>query len=116
MLRLVTDEDFNGRIVRGVRRREPGLDLVRMQDVGLRTGPDEDLLEWAAKEGRIVISNDRQTLVGLAYARIAAGLPMPGVFILKPQVTVAQAIDAIVLMDDSSSQEDWKDRVEFFPM
>jgi hypothetical protein len=36
MLRLLTDEDVHGDIVHGLRRRQPALDLVRAQDVGLR--------------------------------------------------------------------------------
>ena len=40
MLRLVTDENFNGDIVRGLLRRHPELDLVRVQDVGLVETPD----------------------------------------------------------------------------
>lgn len=35
MLRLATDEDFNNRILRGLLRRRPGLDIVRVQDAGL---------------------------------------------------------------------------------
>ena len=35
MLRIGADENFNGAIVRGMLRRQPALDLVRIQDVGL---------------------------------------------------------------------------------
>jgi hypothetical protein len=35
MLRLAADENFNNDIVRGVRRRNPSVDLVRVQDVAL---------------------------------------------------------------------------------
>ncbi len=34
MLRLVSDENFNGDIVRGLMFRLPDLNLVRVQDVG----------------------------------------------------------------------------------
>ncbi len=52
MLRLVSDENFNGDIVRGLFRRHPELELVRVQDVGLMQTPDPDILEWAASQGR----------------------------------------------------------------
>jgi hypothetical protein len=35
MLRLAADENFNADIIRGLRRRLPELDVVRVQDVGL---------------------------------------------------------------------------------
>jgi hypothetical protein len=35
MLRLAADENFNNDIVRGILRRNPAVDIVRIQDVGL---------------------------------------------------------------------------------
>ena len=35
MLPLASDENFNGHIVRGLFRRNPEIDLVRVQDAGL---------------------------------------------------------------------------------
>ncbi len=48
ILLFLADEDFNRRILRGLRRRLPLLDIVRAQDVGLITRPDTKVLEWAA--------------------------------------------------------------------
>ena len=39
---------------------EPTLDIVRVQDVGLRTASDPDILAWAASEGRILLTHDRK--------------------------------------------------------
>ena len=54
MLRLLTDEDFDGDITRGLLRQNPGLDLVRVLDIGLGGSPDLVVLEWASRESRIV--------------------------------------------------------------
>ncbi|MBU2609951.1 MAG: DUF5615 family PIN-like protein, partial [Chloroflexi bacterium] len=48
MLRLAADENFNNDIVRGLLRRKPDLDIVRIQDVGLSAADDPTMLEWAA--------------------------------------------------------------------
>ena len=48
MIRLVSDENFNGDIVRGLLLRRPDLDLVRIQDVGLEGAEDPAVLAWAA--------------------------------------------------------------------
>jgi hypothetical protein len=50
MLPLAADENFNNDIVRGLLRRNPRLDIVRAQDVGLSGAGDEAVLEWAARE------------------------------------------------------------------
>ena len=44
MLRLATDEDFNNRILRGLLRRQPDLDILRVQDPGLAGRDDEAVL------------------------------------------------------------------------
>ena len=52
MLRLAADENFNNNVIRGLLRRVPALDIVRIQDVGLSGADDPSVLEWAALEGR----------------------------------------------------------------
>jgi len=58
MLRLISDADVHGHIVRGLRGRNPGIDLVRAHEVGLRAAKDSVILEWAAVQNRIVITQD----------------------------------------------------------
>lgn len=53
MIRFLTDEQFKGAIYTGVKRRLPELDIVRVQDVGLRTASDPRILQFAALDGRI---------------------------------------------------------------
>ena len=48
LLRMLSDEDVPGDIIKDLRQREPGLDVVRVQEVGLMHTPDPDILEWAA--------------------------------------------------------------------
>jgi hypothetical protein len=42
MLRLLADENFNGDIVRALLLRQPDIDIVRVQDVGLAGVGDRD--------------------------------------------------------------------------
>jgi predicted nuclease of predicted toxin-antitoxin system len=83
MLRLLFDEDVRGDIIGGLRRRQPTLDCVRVQDVGLAHTADALILDWAAQQGRVVVSVDKKTLAVNAWDRVARGLPMPGVAILR---------------------------------
>ena len=76
MLRFLTDEDFDGRLTAALFARLPGLDLVRVQDVGLMRTPDPDVLSWAAAQGRILLTHHRNTMTGFATARISAGQQM----------------------------------------
>ena len=46
MLRLAADENFDNNIVRGLLRRRPNLDIVRVQDVGLSAADEEVQRLW----------------------------------------------------------------------
>jgi hypothetical protein len=115
MLRLLADENFNGDIVRGLLLREPDLDLVRVQDVGLAGEDDPDVLAWAAENDRIILSHDRATLPGYAYARVAAGQEMAGVFILNDRFPVGHAIEEILLLIACTEQAEWSGRAVYVP-
>jgi len=114
--RFVADENFNGDVLRGIRGRRPDLDAVRVQDVGLTGSLDPDLLEWAAKEGRIVISHDVSTLVGFAYQRVAAGLPMPGVLVVSDRLSIGAAIDLTLLVIECTYEWEWPGQVRYLPL
>ena len=116
MLRLLTDENFNGDIVRGLLRRQPDLDIVRVQDVGLAGADDPDVLAWAAENNRIVLTHDRATMADYAYERLATGEGMPGVFILNDRFPVGQAIQEILLTVACSEQAEWSRRAVHLPL
>jgi predicted nuclease of predicted toxin-antitoxin system len=116
MLRLLTDADVHGAIIDGLRYHRPALDLVRTQDVGLRTASDPVILAWAAQEGRIVLSQDRATMIGCATSRVANGEPMPGLFIIRKRAVIGEVIRAILFLDDASTQDEWRDKVQHIPL
>lgn len=116
MFKLLSDENFDGDILRGLYRRCPDLDIVRVQDVGLSKTLDPHILAWAAVENRIVLTHDRNTMPNFAYDRVRDGQPMPGVFVVSDLIPIGQAIDEILLVVDCFSVEECKDFVRFFPL
>jgi hypothetical protein len=116
VLRLATDEDFNNRILRGLIRRQPELDIVRVQDAGLRAKSDLEILEWAAAEGRVLLTHDVTTMKQHAYDRIAAKLPMPGVFEVSQRIPIGQAIEEILFLAQCSIENEWEGQIRFLPL
>src|SRR3990172_1832353 len=98
MLRLAADENFNNDIVRGLLRRQPDLDIVRVQDVGLSGATDPTVLEWAAQEGRVFLTHDVATITRYAYERVQADKLMPGVFEVSRDIPIGVAIEDILLL------------------
>lgn len=116
MVRLAADENFNNDIVRGLLRRRPDLDILRAQEVGLSGADDPTVLEWAAREGRVLFSHDVSTLTRHAYERIEAGKRMPGVFEVGYQVPTSVAIEDIMLIADCSLEGEWEGQVRYLPL
>jgi len=116
MLRFVADENLNNDIVRGLLRRKPDLDIVRLQDAGLSGADDASVLNWAAGENRIVLTHDVSTLTAHAYQRVGAGLRMPGVFEISPGSAVSSVIEDLLLLAECSLEDEWEGQVRYLPL
>jgi hypothetical protein len=115
MLRLISDEDVHDDILRGLRRREPALDIVRAIDVGLGHTPDPIILAWAASHQRVLITGDLNTMVGFAWARVQSAEPLAGVLALLENAGVGRVIDDILLVALCYASGEIKDQVVFIP-
>jgi hypothetical protein len=116
MLRFLADENFNNDIVRGILRRNPDFDIVRVQDIGLRGADDPTVLAWAAEDGRILLTHDVNTITKFAYERIAAELAMPGVIELPRNVPLGKAIDDLIYVAEASMDQEWENKVGYLPL
>ena len=116
MLRFLADENFNNQIVRGILRRNPNVDIVRVQDMGLIEADDPTVLEWAAQQGRVVLTHDVATMTNFAYDRMQAGLAMPGLFEVSRRVSVGLASEEILLIAECSLEGEWEGQVRFLPL
>lgn len=116
MLRLLADENLNHDLIRGVLRRMPSLDLVRVQDVGLREVNDPSVLEWAARERRIVLTHDVNTMPSFAFNRTRGNQAMPGMFVVSQQAALASVIADILLIAECSDGTEYDGQVVYLPL
>jgi Domain of unknown function (DUF5615) len=116
MLRLAIDENFNHDIVRGSLRRRPNLDMARVQDAGLTGADDPTVLEWAARENRVLFTHDVTTMTDYAWQRVAAGKAMPGIFEVSRAIPVARVIEDILLLAECSKENEWAGQVRYLPL
>jgi hypothetical protein len=116
MLLLAADENFNNDVIRGVRRRDPTVDILRVQDAGLSQTDDPTILEWAATAGRVLLTHDVSTMTRYAYDRVRDGKPMPGVFEVGRGVPIGVAIDEILLLAHCSLAGEWEGQVRYLPL
>lgn len=116
MLRLATDADVRNGIIRGVRRRVPEIDLLRVQDALPEGTSDPAILAWAATESRVLITNDRETMIEFAKARLAAGEPLPGVILTTNEQSVGAAIEDILMIAECMTEDEIRNQVIFLPI
>lgn len=116
MIRLAADENFDGRILKGLLARATTLDVVRVQDAGLAGADDPTVLEWAAHEGRVLLTHDARTIINYAYERVQAGLPMPGVVEVSLRLPIGRAVDDLLILAEASSEGEWEGQVQYVPL
>jgi len=116
MLRLLTDENVNKRIVRSLTRRLPQLDILSVRDVGLMSLPDLVILRWAANESRTILTHDIKTMVPDAEQLVAQGEPMAGVILVPNKLGVGRAINDLEIVVECYSQSEMLNNIEYLPL
>ena len=116
MLQFLADENFDGLFLRVLLRRYPELDVIRVQDTELVSADDPAILEWAAKENRVVLTHDVTTMTRYAFERVRAGLDMPGVCEVNPFAPVNRVVEDIFIVAQCSFEDEWADLILYIPL
>jgi len=116
MLSLLADENLDANIVRGVLRRVHGVDVVRVQDVGLSGVDDPTVLAWAAAHGRVLVTHDVETVTRFAFERVDSGLSMPGVIEIVTSASIGKAVEDLALVLECLADGELNDQVLYIPL
>lgn len=116
MIQLLVDENFNRRILRGLRRRLPALDCVLVQETELFQKEDALILNWAVANKRVVLTHDVNTMTKYAYETLEAGELLSGVVIVPKELAIGSAIEELDILLNCSEPEDIINRVIHLPI
>lgn len=116
MLRLAADEDLDNRIVLGIRRQNPSVDIATVREASLSGVPDPGVLRWAAREGRVLFTHDVNTMTYHAYRRANDGEPMPGLFAVPQSLPPGTVIEDMLLIAECSLDGEYEGQVRFLPL
>lgn len=114
--RFLADEDLRGSIVRAVRRLEPDLEITTVVEQGQCSASDEDVLEYAWENQRLLISHDVNTMKAIAERRIAQGHSIHGLFLVPQSRSTRSVAESLVLIWSASEFEEWRDRIVYLPL
>lgn len=113
-VRFLTDENVRLPIIHGLQRLQPAIDCMLAKDADLRDMPDPLIRERVATEGRILLSHDVTTMPAHFAALINNGRHSAGVILLHQTLPYDSAIDALHLIWEASSPEEWIDILDFW--
>jgi hypothetical protein len=81
--RFQSDADFNRKIVLGLRRREPAVDILSAHEGGVIGVPDPEVLTIAAESARVLVSHESEDDARL-FHEVPSGTIESGVIIVSP--------------------------------
>ncbi len=115
--RFLFDECTDPDLIEALRRREPNVDIIRVNDSGAPPSgtPDPDLLLAAETLQRVLLTNDKRTMPGHLKDHYAAGHRTAGVMMLRPNISLARYMREILNHWATTSADDWIDRTVYIP-
>jgi hypothetical protein len=116
MLRLLIDQDLDHVILRGLLLRVPNLDVITAHQAGLSNASDPELLAWAAKQERIIVTHDRRTMPYHATSRIARAERVAGIIVVSRQLPLGQVINELEIIVSCSDMGEWENIVKYLPL
>lgn len=114
-LRFAADENIDNDILRGLLRREPNFDMIRIQDTSAYQQDDLEVLNWVSNENRILITHDAKTMPKYAYERLQSGESFPGVIIINDSLSIGDVIEELLTIDGASEADEWINKVIHLP-
>lgn len=120
-MRFLLDEHLRGWLQEAIERYNIAhgaqMDVLAVgDDPSLPLGTsDDEILAWAEKHKRLLITRDKSTLPAELTLHIQSGRHSPGVLILKQGARVNEVIDYLALVTDTGEADDFADRVEWIP-
>lgn len=115
MAQFLADENFNWRILQGLLRQRPELNIVRAQDVSLRNTDDRVILEWAFQANRVLLTHDVSTITKFSKQRIASGLSTAGIIVIGEEASIGRVIEDILYLIERNADK-WENTTWFVPL
>ena len=115
LIRFQADADLRHTFVEAIRVRESAIDFAAAIESNLAGIADARVLEIAARQGRILVTHDRRTMVDHFRARLESGKSSPGVFLVTQSAPIAQVVEAIIMVWAASEPAEWENQVRYLP-
>jgi hypothetical protein len=103
------------KIIAGLLRREPSVDFLTARAADIVGLSDQEVLAAAARERRLLISHDRETMPA-HFSRFIPETISAGLLIVSQSMAMREALDEILLVWAASEADEWRNRIGFLPI
>ena len=114
-VRFQADADLNQIILLATIRREPAIDFLTAMTAGLSGLADPEVLARAATDGRVLVTHDRKTMPR-HFAEFIAREASPGLLVIPQSLSVAAAVEELILIWSATEAEAWVNRISVLPL
>lgn len=114
-IRFQADADLNQIIVLATLRHEPSIDFQTAGAARLFACTDQEVLQIAAQDGRVLVTHDQKTMPG-HFAEFIENATSPGLLVIPQHLSIATAEEDLRLIWSVTDAEEWINRVSFLPL
>lgn len=114
IVRFQADADLKQAIVTGTLRRQQNIDFQSVNAAELEGKKDSEVLAIAAQNGRVLITHDRKTMPA-EFGKFIVSQTSSGVLIVSQNLLVSDAIEAVILIWEASTAEEWVNQIMSIP-
>ena len=101
---LYLDEDaMDWDLIRALRLR--GIDVVNVQEVGTQGSSDNEQLDWATSQGRVIYSHNISDFCRLHSQYLESGRNHAGIALIPQNTTIGDQVRAIVAFVSQRTSE-----------
>jgi Domain of unknown function (DUF5615) len=114
-VRFQADWNLNHIIVQAAQRREPALDLQTAHAASLLGVSDPDVLERAAREGRLLVTHDFHDMPQ-HFATFIQERTSAGVLLVPQRLPIVAVVEDLLLIWAATEAEDWHNCITSLPL
>lgn len=117
-IQYLLDENLGFRLRRAIRQAAPQLTVWCVGDAGAPKlgAKDAEILIWCETPNFVLVTDNRRSMPVHLQDHLDAGGHIPGIFVLRPELSMGEIIDELLLIGEASLPNEYQDQIRYLPL
>lgn len=117
-IKYLLDENLPREYQIQLRYHQPNLNVIMIGDVDApkRGTQDPEILIWCEEKNYILVTNNRRSMPVHLKDHLAQDRHSPGIFVFRQTADMGRIIEDLILVAIASFEDEYRDRISFFPL